>query len=85
MNTLIVPNKDPGVPSRVLMALLRGYQVSLSPLLHAVGGGGCRFHPTCSAYAIEAVRKYGALAGSYRGLRRLMRCHPLHPGGFDPP
>ncbi|MBI2375751.1 MAG: membrane protein insertion efficiency factor YidD [Deltaproteobacteria bacterium] len=81
----MLKEKAPSVPARVAMGLLTGYQIIVSPILHAVGGGGCRFHPTCSAYAIEAIRKYGAFSGSLRALRRLMRCHPLHPGGFDPP
>jgi len=69
------------IPSLVLIGLVRLYQILLSPLL----GRRCRFHPTCSAYFIEAVRKYGALSGGWRGLRRILRCHPFHPGGYDPP
>ena len=65
----------------LLIALVRAYQVVLSPLL----GGGCRFQPTCSIYFIEAVRKHGPWRGSWRGVRRLLRCHPFHPGGYDPP
>jgi putative membrane protein insertion efficiency factor len=56
------------------------YRVLLSPVL----GGGCRFTPTCSLYTREAVERYGALKGSWLGLRRLLRCHPFHGGGFDP-
>jgi putative membrane protein insertion efficiency factor len=57
------------------------YQVVVAPLLppHT-----CRFHPTCSQYMIDAVDRYGALSGVWRGLRRILRCHPFHPGGFDP-
>ncbi len=66
----------------VLIALVRIYQCCLSPLL----GRNCRFHPTCSNYFITAVRKYGPLSGSWRGLRRICRCHPLHRGDYyDPP
>lgn len=64
----------------VLLFLLRMYQALVSPLLPP----SCRFTPTCSAYAMEAIKKYGALRGSYLGLRRLLRCHPFHSGGYDP-
>jgi putative membrane protein insertion efficiency factor len=74
-----------GPVARVLIALVRFYQRLVSPVLHAVAGGGCRFHPTCSAYAVEVIRKDGALRGTVRAIGRLLRCHPLHPGGFDPP
>jgi putative membrane protein insertion efficiency factor len=63
-----------------LIYLLRGYQVLISPLLPPA----CRFTPTCSEYALEAVRQYGALRGIYMAARRLLRCHPFHPGGYDP-
>ena len=82
--TLPIRAETPGPIARFLMALVRGYQRFLSPILH-FGGGGCRFHPTCSAYAIEVIRKDGALRGTIRATGRLLRCHPLHPGGFDPP
>ncbi len=65
----------------VLILGVRCYQAVLSPLL----GGSCRFTPSCSAYFIEAVQKYGPWRGTWKGLRRLLRCHPLHPGGHDPP
>jgi putative membrane protein insertion efficiency factor len=65
----------------VLMALIRFYQRHLSPLK---GGPTCRFYPTCSQYAYEAVAKHGAGKGSYLAVRRIMRCHPFHPGGYDP-
>jgi hypothetical protein len=68
-------------PSRVLIGLVRLYQIFLSPIM----GGQCRFYPSCSAYFIGAVEKHGALAGSWRGVRRILRCHPFHPGGYDPP
>ncbi len=69
------------VPSWLLIALVRLYQLTLSPLL----GRQCRFHPTCSQYFILAVQKYGALRGAWRGVRRILRCHPWHPGGEDWP
>jgi hypothetical protein len=64
----------------VLISLLRVYKAVISPLLPP----SCRFTPTCSEYAMEAVKKYGALRGMYLGVRRVLRCHPFHPGGFDP-
>jgi putative membrane protein insertion efficiency factor len=65
----------------VAVILIRIYQWTISPLL----GQNCRFHPTCSQYAVEAVQSFGALRGSWLALKRLGRCHPWHPGGFDPP
>ena len=65
---------------RLLIGLLRAYQYTLSPLL----GRSCRFFPTCSDYAIEAIGRYGAIKGSYLAVRRVLRCHPWHPGGYDP-
>jgi uncharacterized protein len=67
-------------PRRLLTALIRAYQRFLSPALPP----SCRFHPSCSQYALEAVSRYGALRGSWLAARRLARCHPFHPGGFDP-
>ena len=64
----------------VLIALIRFYQLAVSPMLPP----SCRFTPTCSVYTMEAIKKYGALRGSYMGMRRLLRCHPFHPGGYDP-
>lgn len=69
------------LPARTLILLARGYQIVLSPIF----GRQCRFYPTCSEYFIQAVRKYGAVRGVWRGLRRICRCHPFHPGGYDPP
>lgn len=60
--------------------MVRGYQIFISPLL----GAHCRFTPTCSAYFIEAVEKYGPLKGSWLGIKRILRCHPGNPGGYDP-
>ena len=65
---------------RLLIALIRGYQVAISPWL----GRNCRFHPTCSQYTLEAIERHGALKGLWLGLRRVLRCHPFHPGGHDP-
>lgn len=69
------------LPALVLIGLVRLYQWVLSPLT----GGQCRFHPSCSEYFILAVRKYGAVSGAIRGVWRILRCHPFHPGGYDPP
>jgi hypothetical protein len=66
----------------VLVLLLRGYQLVLSPMFSFLGAR-CRFHPTCSAYAIEAIRVHGPLGGLWRAARRLSKCHPFHPGGVD--
>jgi len=66
--------------SRALIALLHLYKLCLSPLL----GPRCRFYPSCSSYAIAAIQTHGLLAGSWLGLKRLLRCHPWHPGGYDP-
>ena len=65
---------------RALMLLIRGYQLFLSPVLPP----SCRFTPSCSQYALEAVTRHGALRGSWLAARRLARCHPFHSGGFDP-
>ncbi len=70
--------------TRFLLALIRGYQLVVSPALHAVGGGGCRYFPTCSQYTYEAVEKHGWLRGSWMGLKRIGRCHPFAKGGYDP-
>ncbi len=64
----------------ILVALVRGYQISLSTLLPAA----CRYYPSCSAYAIEAIEKHGALRGTWMAMRRIGRCNPFRPGGFDP-
>jgi putative membrane protein insertion efficiency factor len=66
--------------SLALQWLIRAYQLALSPLL----GPRCRFYPSCSQYALEAVRAHGSLHGSWLALRRLLRCHPWHAGGYDP-
>jgi putative membrane protein insertion efficiency factor len=66
--------------SALLQALVRGYRYFLSPLL----APACRFHPSCSAYAEEALQRHGALRGSWLSARRICRCGPWHPGGVDP-
>jgi putative membrane protein insertion efficiency factor len=65
----------------VLIGVIRVYQWTISPLLGPV----CRFHPSCSRYMVESLRKHGLLRGLARGLRRLSKCHPWNPGGYDPP
>ncbi len=65
---------------RLLVAILRGYRLLVSPML----GPNCRFHPSCSAYAIEALERHGALRGGWMSFRRVCRCHPWHAGGYDP-
>ncbi len=64
----------------ILLMLLSFYKAAVSPLLPP----SCRFVPTCSAYAREAIERYGALRGSWMSMRRVLRCHPFHPGGYDP-
>jgi len=64
----------------LLIFLVRGYQVVISPLLPST----CRFYPSCSAYAVEALERHGAWRGAKLTIRRLARCHPFHPGGYDP-
>ncbi len=66
--------------NKVLSLFIRGYRYVVSPLL----GMHCRFHPSCSAYALEALERYGTARGVWLALRRLVRCHPWHPGGYDP-
>ena len=63
-----------------LCLLIRGYQLTVSPLL----GPRCRFHPSCSHYALEALHRHGSLRGGWLALRRVARCHPFDPGGYDP-
>lgn len=69
---------------KLLVGAIRLYQMFLSPVLFAIAGPSCRFTPSCSQYAIEAVSKHGALKGSWYALRRILRCQPLCKGGYDP-
>jgi len=64
----------------VLVMLVRIYQIFISPLT----APSCRFYPTCSEYAITAVKRYGPFKGAYMGIRRILRCNPWNPGGYDP-
>jgi len=65
---------------KLAVSFIKGYQFLISPLL----GNNCRFHPSCSCYAVESVERYGIVRGGYFTLRRLIKCHPFHAGGFDP-
>jgi len=65
---------------RILCGLIKVYQIGISPLLPK----SCRYYPTCSHYAIEAINKYGAFKGCLLALKRILRCHPFHKGGYDP-
>lgn len=64
----------------ILLALIRAYQYLLRPML----GANCRFAPSCSEYARDAIVRHGALRGTWLAARRVVRCHPYHPGGYDP-
>lgn len=65
---------------RLMIGLIRFYQYAISPLM----GRSCRYYPTCSEYTAEAIKKHGALKGGWMGTKRICRCHPWHPGGYDP-
>lgn len=67
--------------SYILIQSVKFYQRAISPLLWS----SCRFMPTCSQYMILAIEKYGPIRGVWKGILRILRCHPFHPGGFDPP
>lgn len=64
----------------ILIVLIKFYKFFISPVLP----GGCRFSPSCSEYSLDALNRYGALKGTWLAVRRILRCHPFHPGGFDP-
>ena len=64
----------------LLIQLIRGYRLLISPLFPPT----CRFQPTCSNYAISAIERFGVIKGSFLAVKRILRCHPLHPGGYDP-
>jgi len=69
-----------GLFKTILIVLIRFYQKFISPLKKP----SCRFYPTCSQYAIDALGKYGALKGLFMAIKRILKCHPFHPGGYDP-
>jgi len=68
------------VISLVLVGMIKAYQAAISPLL----GRHCRFYPSCSQYMIDAVAKKGPIVGVWLGVRRILKCHPFNPGGYDP-
>ena len=65
---------------KFFLSIIRFYQVAISPLKPPT----CRFYPTCSHYGLEAVQRFGALKGGWLTIKRILKCHPFHPGGFDP-
>ncbi|EAW34494.1 membrane protein insertion efficiency factor YidD [Lyngbya sp. PCC 8106] len=65
---------------KIVVTLIKGYKMLISPLLPP----SCRYQPTCSTYAIEAVERFGVLQGGWLAIKRILRCHPFHPGGYDP-
>jgi putative membrane protein insertion efficiency factor len=80
------PTKNPSPIARVMILIVRIYQCTLSPLKKFIlfGAGCCRFHPTCSQYAIEAIKEHGFILGGWMALRRILRCHPWGKSGYDP-
>jgi len=72
--------KNNSTPQSLVISSIKGYQRFISPLL----GSNCRFHPTCSTYAIEAVNRFGVIKGSWLASKRILRCHPFNEGGDDP-
>lgn len=73
-------SRQPGWGARLMMGLIRGYQLILSPFF----GGNCRYQPSCSHYGLEAVQVHGAVRGSWMAIKRIGRCHPWREGGYDP-
>ncbi len=65
---------------KIFIFIIKAYKYTISPLL----GKNCRFYPTCSEYAIQAIEKYGVFTGSIKAFLRILKCHPFHPGGYDP-
>jgi uncharacterized protein len=84
--TLSPLHREPGLAGVALVGLIKAYQRAVSPALPVLLGPacGCRFYPSCSAYAVQAVETHGTLRGSWLAATRLMKCTPLHPGGLDP-
>ncbi|AOW77231.1 membrane protein insertion efficiency factor YidD [Colwellia sp. PAMC 20917] len=72
--------KDNSAAQQLAIALVKAYQRWLSPLL----GNNCRFHPTCSFYAVEAINRFGVIKGCWLAAKRILKCHPLNAGGLDP-
>lgn len=73
------PNKPLSLLTLPFRCLIKGYQVLISPML----GQNCRFHPTCSCYAHQALETHGLVKGTWLSIKRIMKCNPMHPGGFD--
>ena len=69
-----------GLLKKIIILLIRGYQIFISPIMP----GKFRFYPTCSTYFVQAVEKYGPFKGSLLGIKRILKCHPFHEGGYDP-
>ena len=65
---------------KIFVFIIKFYKYTISPIL----GKNCRFYPTCSDYAIQAIEKYGIFLGTFKAFLRILKCHPFHPGGFDP-
>lgn len=86
MSAVPLPNPGPSLPAAAAVALVKVYQRTASPLLPVFFGPacGCRFYPSCSHYAVDALLAHGALKGGWLTARRLLKCTPLHPGGHDP-
>ena len=72
--------RAPNLGQRLFIAAIRFYQMTLSQVLPP----SCRFYPSCSEYTLQAIARYGVLKGGWLGVKRILRCHPFHPGGYDP-